>query len=155
MATVTKKRHQELSVQHMVVDDQDRRDVVLIAGRHLPRQKRLDLRHESVGLDRLADVAVETGRQQLFAVAHHGQRRHGQCRNILQFRVLLQLRHHAIAIEFGQVHVADDQVRHFAARGFHAFLAIMGKQRLVAEGAEQVHHQLHVGGIVFDDEDAC
>jgi choline kinase len=67
----------------------------------------------------------------------------------------LERGHHAVAVELGQVHVADDQVRQLAPGSRHARLAIAGRQRRVAEGAQQIHHQLHVGGVVFDDQDTC
>jgi len=53
------------------------------------------------------------------------------------------------------VHVADDQVGYFTARYFHAFLAVVGQERLIAEGTEQVNHQLHIRRVVFDNQDAC
>jgi hypothetical protein len=53
------------------------------------------------------------------------------------------------------VYIADDQVGHFAASHFHAFLAVVGQERLIAEGTEQVHHQLHIRRVVFDNQDAC
>jgi hypothetical protein len=117
------------------------------------RQEDVEFGDKSIGFDRLADVTIEAGQQQPFAVAHHRQRGHGQHRDVLQGRVAFEGIEHAVAIEPGQVDVADDQLRQRRARGRHAAGAVDRHQGCIAERRQQVHHQLHIGGVVFNNQD--
>jgi hypothetical protein len=49
------------------------------------------------------------------------------------------------------VNVEQDQFRLALARQFNAFCALPGSADLMAKRLQQIHHQLQVGGIIFDD----
>src|SRR5205823_1882773 len=58
------------------------------------------------------------------------------------------------SIQEGNLNVAHDEIRPLALRNAEAGLAVHGRQRRTAECAQKVRHQVKVGGIVLDDQDA-
>src|SRR5471032_1401607 len=98
------------------------------------------------------EVAVKAGRPQRRAAVGDGQRAGGEDGDGAGGGIALELLHHAVAVQLGQLQIADDQVGQRAARQRHDLFAVVGLQRLVAEGRQQVDHQLHVGLVVFDDQ---
>src|SRR6185503_7835621 len=114
----------------------------------------LHLRDEGLRHDRLADVAVEAGGERAIAVADHGEGRDRHDRYGARGAVGLQPPQHLVAVDAGKLDVADHDVRAAGARQLEAALAVVGGHRLVLVGAQQVGHQLEVGAVVLDHQDA-
>ena len=110
--------------------------------------------HECFRVDRLGDVSVEAAGQHLFAVADHGERRDGHEWNRTQRGFGFDRAGDPESVQSRQLDVAHDQLGLLPACGSQALLAVLSRERDMAKRFQEIGHQLQVGRIVFDDQDA-
>src|SRR6266511_4101254 len=107
-------------------------------------------------IDRLGDVAVETGRQSLGAVLGHRVRRErDDFPRVL--RQPLQFFEHRVPITAGELDVEQDEGRRrlVGARDFRHPVAVRQADHLMSLQRQQRRQQLQTVGLVFDHDDGC
>src|SRR4029077_18405161 len=121
--------------------------------REMPRSKKsLDERRKRFWINWLGDIAAEPGGHNLLAIADHGQRRHRDNRDSRPFRILMHGPAHFITIHSRHMDIKKNEVRLLQPRLLDTFRAIVRLQDFMAEGAQQIRHELQVRGIIFDYE---
>src|SRR5579883_924690 len=150
MARVAQDRAYEQSRVRIVVDDQYRRHRSPLRRGNV----RFDLRYEALRLDRLGDIPVEAGGDDALAIAGHRQRRHGDERNPFQTRVVAYRTRELVSVDAGHQNVGQNEVVLAAQRGLQRSRCVRETLRVVAEGPQQIEHQIEICLIVVDDEDA-
>ena len=71
-----------------------------------------------------------------------------------QSGMVFELRRDPIAIERGEMHVADNEIGHLAACEGDACLAVGGGEHRVPERPQQVGHQRQIRLVILNEEDA-
>ena len=152
----------DLAVLEVVVDDQDglARDSADTAnlrrrrgGRRRP-QVGLDRRAEGARVDRLAEIALKAAAQQALAIAGHGQRGHGDDRQIDQLGALAHLAITASPPPPGIVHVQQQQIEALVIEHQARLVDVGGLDHLVTAQLEDVVQQQAIERVVLDDQDA-
>ena len=105
-------------------------------------QKVLYVVHECLGHDGFGDVTVESRREHAFAIPYHGQRGDGHQRDLSQPVILLQTPGYFKPINAGKLNVANNQLRLPAPGQLQSREPVGRGQRGVAEGFQQITHQL-------------
>src|SRR5258708_19881486 len=106
------------------------------------------------GVEGFGQVAVEALRKHVVAIIGHRERGDGDDGNRAQQRVFFQLLHHFVAVHDGHLQIANDQIGMFFPSSSDSHCTIPGSERCVTGSLEQILHQLEVGLVVFDDQNA-
>src|SRR6266550_7101340 len=118
-------------------------------------QVRRDRRQELPVRQRLGDITITPGRGDALLVAFHRQGSESNYRNGAGRMVGLELRGGLEAVHAGQLDVHQDQVGLHVASQRQPVLGVRGTHHGVARRFQQKFYQLHVGGVVFDDQNSC
>src|ERR1700686_2826520 len=118
-------------------------------------QMRRDRRQELPVRQRFGDVAITPRGTDALLIALHGQRGERDYRNGGGRIVSLEQRSGFEPIHAGKLNIHQDQVGLSVAGQRQPGLRISGADHGVAGGLHQEFRQLHVGGVVLDDQNRC
>src|SRR5579864_9372484 len=102
--------------------------------------------------DRLGDIGLAAAFADLLLIPLHGEGSDGDDRDRAEIVILLDPFRHLEAGDLGQLNVHEDEVRMMLAGELQRFHAVLGLQRRIAMGFEQIMEKLHVEIVVLDDQ---
>jgi hypothetical protein len=117
-------------------------------------EESFQLSDECLRVNRLGQVAVETGGENPFAIAGHGKRGYRNQWNGGSDGLLAETARELEPFDIGKVNIADDEIGREPAALVDAVLRGFSGEHTVAEGSQQIAHQLAIGGLVVHNQDA-